>query len=232
MYTIVMDKYKNLNTTVRATIFKGENLASKIQFLVPPKFDGNMGRTVVDPETGESTIIQDGVIDITNYTVTLKYLDPNGNYHGEILARDEETYKDYYRYTLPVDTKITQVAGNLTVRLTFTYFDAVNNTLEKMESNSTTIRIDKPQGFDDYVNWEDIEAFKKEVNNLKNAMPDDLAIDEKDKLHLTHEGTPMGNGVEIAVPVQFDDLDGKNDGVIDVDDIDRSQPIYQFVDVD
>ena len=83
------------------------------------------------------------------------------------------------------------------------------------------------------MNWEDIEAFKKEVNNLKNAMPDDLAVDEKDKLHLTHEGTPIGEGVEIAVPIQFDDLDGENDGVIDVDNIDRTPtPVYQFVDVD
>ena len=232
MYTIVMDNNKNLNTTVRAVLYKNENLADKIQFLLPLTYDGNEGREVVDEETGDIIRVRDGVIDLSEYTVTLKYVDPNGNFHSEVLVQDAEKYKNRLRYTLPVNSKITAVAGNIAARLTLIYFEE-EGAFNKIETNSTQIHIDKPQGFDDYVNFEDIEAFKKEVSELKKAMPDDLAVDEKDKLHLTHEGTPIGEGVEIAVPIQFDDLDGENDGVIDVDNIDRTPtPVYQFVDVD
>lgn len=199
-----MDKDKNLNTTVRGVIFKNENLVNKIQFLIPPQFDGNAGRVVIDPETGEQTIDQDGVIDINDYIVTLKYVDPNGNFKGEVLVKDAETYKNYLRYTLPVDSKLTAVAGDITIRLTLTNFDPVTEVMNKLESNSTSIKVEKPKGFDDYINFEDIDAIKKQILDLKGAMPNDLAINEDDKIQLTHDGAPIGDGVEIYVPTQLD----------------------------
>lgn len=229
MYTIVMDKDKNLNTTVRGTIFKNENLVNKIQFLIPPQFDGNAGRVVIDPVTGEQTIDQDGVIDINDYIVTLKYVDPNGNFKGEVLEKDAETYKNYLRYTLPVDSKLTAVAGDITIRLTLTNFDPVTEVMNKLESNSTSIKVEKPKGFDDYINFEDIDAIKKQILDLKGAMPNDLAINEDDKIQLTHDGAPIGDGVEIYVPTQLDGYDGKNDGIVNVDDIDLDA--YQYIEV-
>ena len=138
MYTIIMDKYKNLNTTVRTTLFQRESLVDKIQFLIPPQYEGN---------------------DMGQYTALLKYIDPNGNFHTEKLTADEDMYKNYLRYTLPVDTKLTQVAGNITVRLTFV--DVKGDESEeicRLETNSTTIGIRKPDGFNDFVTFEDIEA--------------------------------------------------------------------------
>ena len=229
MYTIVMDKDKNLNTTVRGVIFKNENLVNKIQFLIPPQFDGNAGRVVIDPETGEQTIDQDGVIDINDYIVTLKYVDPNGNFKGEVLVKDAETYKNYLRYTLPVDSKLTAVAGDITIRLTLTNFDPVTEVMNKLESNSTSIKVEKPKGFDDYINFEDIDAIKKQILDLKGAMPNDLAINEDDKIRLTHDGDPIGEGVEIYVPTKLPGYDGKNDGIVNVDDIDLNA--YQYIEV-
>ena len=234
MYTIIMDKHKNLVTTVRSMIYKGENLADKIQFLVPPKYGGNMGRTVTNTETGETETIIDGTIDLADYTAILKYVDPGGNFHSEVLARDEDMYKNYYRYSLPVKTDLTGLAGEITLRLSFTYFDHVTETLEKLESNSTTLRVDKPLGFDDFVSFEDEAAYRAELSRLARAMPDDVAIDDQDMLHLTHEGEAIGAGVEVIVPTVPDNTDGAKDGVIDVDNIDRSgqgTPIYQFIEV-
>lgn len=133
MYTIIMDKYKNLNTTVRTSLFQQESLVDKIQFLVPPTYDG---------------------IDISNYIVTLKYVDPNGNLYNETLVKDAETYKDYLRYVLPVTSKLTAVAGSIYARLTFLDYelkDASTVLTKKMQSNSTTITIQQPDGFKDYV---------------------------------------------------------------------------------
>lgn len=145
MYTIVMDKYKNLNTTVKATIFQKESLVDKIQFLIPPQYEG---------------------IDVGQYVALLKYVDPNGNFHTEKLEADEEMYKDYLRYVLPVDTKLTTASGTVVVRLTF--IDANGEETEeinKLETNSTTIKIEKPNGFNDFVVFEDIEA--SEINFIE-----------------------------------------------------------------
>ena len=138
MYTIIMDKYKNLNTTVRTTIFQKESLVDKIQFLIPPVYEG---------------------IELAGYRVILKYVDPNGNFHSERLEADSEMYKDYLRYTLPVDSKFTQVSGTVTIRMTF--IDMCGDTeddINKLETNSTTVEIRKPDGFNDFVVFEDIEA--------------------------------------------------------------------------
>lgn len=231
MYTIVMDKYKNLNTTVRTSIFQQESMVDKIQFLIPPIYNG---------------------VELSDYIVTLKYVDPNGNFHSEVLTKDEEMYKDYLRYELPVTTKLTQVSGTLVLRLTLVKFEPGSSTvtsehrvegdtmvvteqssgepvedptttvIDKLESNSTTLMVQKPNGFTDYVNFEDIEAFKAQMAQLNRemqSMPNDLEIGDNENLHLVHDGEQIGKGVEILMPSQFDELDSDNDGIVDVDDL-------------
>lgn len=233
MYTIVMDKYKNLNTTVRTTIYQQESMVDKIQFLIPPVYNGN---------------------ELKDYIVTLKYVDPNGNFHGEPLTLDAEMYKDYLRYELPVTTKLTQVAGNITLRLTLIKFEpgyeptpiasehTVGGTtmyitedspsptpivdptiavIDKLETNSTTLTVNRPDGFNDYVNFEDIEAFKAQIAQINRDLtkvPDDLEIGDNENLHLVREGEQIGEGVEILLPTQFDELDKNKDGVLDIDE--------------
>lgn len=203
MYTIIMDKYKNLITTVRTTLFQQESLVDKIQFLIPPVYNGN---------------------DLSEYIATLKYVDPNGNFHSESLTLDAELYKDYLRYELPVTTKLTQVAGNVALRLTLVKFsgDATETEIDKLETNSTTLIIQRPDGFADYVNFEDIEAYKAQIAQLNREMekmPNDLEIGEGENLHLVHDGEKIGKGVEILMPAQFDELDDFNDGIVDVDNL-------------
>ena len=205
MYTILMDKYKNLNTTVRTALFQQESMVDKIQFLIPPVYQGT---------------------ELNDYIVTLKYVDPNGNFHSETLSLDAELYKDYLRYELPVTTKLTQVAGTLTLRLTLVKFASGDDTTEidKLETNSTTLMINRPDGFNDYVNFEDIEAYKakiaqldRDVTDMYEKVPNDLEIGDEQNLHLVHDGTQIGEGVEILMPSEFDELDDANDGIVDVD---------------
>lgn len=216
MYTIVMDKYKNLNTTVRTTLFQKESLADKIQFLIPPQYDE--------------------IDNLADYNAVLKYVDPNGNFHSEILACDEEMYKDYLRYVLPVTTKLTDVAGAVTVRITFVDFsdDEEEPEITKLETNSTTIRINKPDGFSDWINGEDLEAYKAEIAKLKENMPTDLEIGEHENLHLVHEERQIGKGVEILMPTMFDELDDSDDGIVDVDNLKpdpEPQPQENFIEL-
>ena len=203
MYTIVMDKYKNLNTTVKTTIFQKENMVDKIQFLVPPIYEGN---------------------DLSEYIVSLKYLDPYGNFHSEVLNVDTELYKDYLRYELPVGSKLTQLSGEITLRLTFIKFidgsrtsiaehsvvdtrmvvtenpDPDPDVIDQMDTNSTTLTVTRPRGFSEYVVYEDIEAYKEQIERLSlevSNMPQDLELNENDNLHLVHGDRQIGEGVEV-----------------------------------
>lgn len=247
MYTIVMDKYKNLNTTVRTSIFQQESMVDKIQFLIPPKYNG---------------------VDISDYVVTLKYVDPNGNFHSEVLTKDEDMYKDYLRYELPITTKLTQVSGTLTLRLTLIKFeggvepttksehvvegttmvvtenqegdtpidDPTTMVIDKLESNSTTLMVQRPNGFNDYVNFEDIEAYKAQIAQINRELqkvPNDLEIGEKENLHLVRDGEQIGKGVEILMPTQFDELDDDpTDGIVDVDNLKPDpEPSSNFIEL-
>lgn len=208
MYTIVMDKYKNLNTTVKTSIYQQESNVDTIQFLIPPTYND---------------------MDLSEFTMVLKYVDPNGNFHSESLEVDEDLYKNYLRYTLPVTTKLTQVVGKVTLRITAIDFVTVDDTetaVTKLETNSTTLMVQKPEGFYDYVDFEDIEAYKakvaqlnQEVTDMQEQMPNDLAIDENDVLQLTHDGTTIGEGVEVLVPGDNDLSDGDHDGVVDLNNV-------------
>lgn len=216
MYTIVMDKYKNLITTVRTTIFCKESLVDNIQFLIPPEYNE--------------------IDNLADYNAVLKYVDPNGNFHSEVLVCDEEKYKNYLRYTLPVDTKLTNVAGLLSVRITFIEFsdDPENPEIHKLQTNSTSIRINQPDGFTDYINSEDIEAYKAELAKLKAEMPTDLEIGENENLHIVHDGKKIGEGVEILLPTMFDELDDDKDGIVDVNNLrlePEPEPSGNFIEV-
>jgi hypothetical protein len=200
MYTIVMDKYKNLNTTVRTVLFQKESLVDKIQFLIPPIYEDE---------------------ELVNYNAVLKYVDPNGNFHSEILACDGEMYKNYLRYTLPITSELTNVAGEIVLRITFIDFseDTENPEIYRLETNSTTLRINKPDKFNDWVNGEDLEAYKAQIAKLNAEMPTDLEIGEGENLHLVHDDTQIGKGVEILQHAEFDELDDENDGIVDVDNL-------------
>ena len=189
-----MDNNKNLFTSVRTNIFQKENMVDKIQFLIPKDFN----------ELG-----------LENYTALLKYVDPNGNFQSEVLTADVDTFEDYIKYELPVSTKLTQIAGSISLRLTFILYESEEIT-DKLETNSTTLAILKPDGFSDYVNFEDIKAIQEQLGK----MPTDLEIGENENLHLVHNGEQVGEGVEILLPTQFDELDeDSTDGIVDVDNL-------------
>lgn len=205
MYTIKMDNNKNLFTSVRTNIFQKENMVDKIQFLIPKDFN----------ELG-----------LENYTALLKYVDPNGNFQSEVLTADVDTFEDYIKYELPVSTKLTQIAGSISLRLTFILYESEEIT-DKLETNSTTLAILKPDGFSDYVNFEDIKAIQEQLGK----MPTDLEIDESDNLHLVHNDEKIGEGVEILVPTDMDLDDGNHDGIIEIDDLPEDEN-PEFIELD
>lgn len=119
MFTIIMDENKCLSKKNITTLYQGEQLVDKIRFLIPMKY---------------------GDLDLSKFTVTLKYIDQGNVVHLERLKLSEETYNNCMLcYYMPVDTNLTRFAGDISMLLTFDYGGQ-----HTMYSSETTITI-RPQ---------------------------------------------------------------------------------------
>lgn len=119
MFTIVMDKNKCLSKKNITTLYQGEKLVDKIRFLIPQRY---------------------GDLDLSQFVVTLKYIDQGNIIHSEKLSLSDGLYEDCMLcYYLPVTTKLTRFAGDILMRLVFE-----KNGQHTMYSSETTVFI-KPQ---------------------------------------------------------------------------------------
>lgn len=191
MYTIVMDDQKNLIATVKMRLCQHEKLVDKLQFLLPQTY---------------------GDLDLTEFTVALKYVD-NGNLaHIELLTRDEELYKERLRYVLPVNSALTVFAGDIDLRLTLTKIDQAHGTQYVLNTAPCTVHIDTIPDyyqFDPDTSLEIIDQMVgqldsriaelnalTEVNNIAKA--DNIIIDRDNKtLQLTSNSKPVGDAIEL-----------------------------------
>ena len=100
MYTIVMRDDKSLQKTVVTTLYQGENLVDKIQFIFPLKY---------------------GDLDLSQFKAKLRYVDPGNVPHSEDLSLVDSLYKNSKLcYCVPVDSDLTKIAGNISLRIVLT----------------------------------------------------------------------------------------------------------------
>ena len=118
MYTIMMNPDKYLIKTAVTTIYQNENLVDKLKFILPRTYEG---------------------LDIKNFEVRLLYTPPDGKPRSETLNLSDEVYKgNWLCGYLPIDNRLTKVAGTVTIKLVFDDLDQRN-----LQSGTTTITIDK-----------------------------------------------------------------------------------------
>lgn len=121
MYTIVMDDRKNLVQTVRTKLCQHDKLVDKMQFLIPNTYDG---------------------MDLTGFTVVLKYVDQGNVAHSELLRGDGTAdIDDYTRYILPVTSELTRFEGDIEIRITLTKNDYELGTQYVLNTKTTVIHI-------------------------------------------------------------------------------------------
>lgn len=204
MYTIVMRDDKSLRTTQKTTLYQREKLVDKIEFLFPSTYNE---------------------LDLSDFTITLKYVDQGNVAHMEILTKDEELYKDYYiRCTLPVDTNLTQFSGDITIRLTLSKVDLEVRTQYVLHTNETTITILPLSDYYAFVTDETLEYIDQVVASLDTKIEalnkisevydsekaDNITY-EDNKIQLTANGQKIGDYITIAEgtgePVDLDELE-------------------------
>lgn len=98
MFYIKLDNSMDLVITSRETIYRGDHLNQKLTFLIPQKV---------------------GDIDISAAAVYVSYIRADGTADIDLLNRQEELYNEtYYKFTMPVTSKLTRYAGPVTIFLT------------------------------------------------------------------------------------------------------------------
>ena len=90
--------------------------------------------------------------------------------HAEILKKDAELYKEHIRYVLPVDTELTQYAGDITIRLTFTKTDMEARKVFVVHTGELVIKISPLKDYYSFVPDESLEFVDQIVSDLQNKI--------------------------------------------------------------
>lgn len=121
MYSIVMDKNKFLIKSCGITLYQGESLIDKLQFLIPKEYNG---------------------FDLGTFAVKIRYILPGNISGSENLDMNKESYNDtHYSFTLPVDSKISTIAGDVTLYLTFLKIDDIAKKKYQMSTSKVTLTV-------------------------------------------------------------------------------------------
>lgn len=107
MYVILVENDNSLYGSCKNKIMQREKLFNKLCFLVAPYYHG---------------------YDMSKCTVTMRYLLPiSRKFVTETLVLSDDTYEEYLKYVLPIDTNLSKECGDIQLNLTFTMVDADDN---------------------------------------------------------------------------------------------------------
>lgn len=129
-YEIVLNNNKDLVSTKRVTIYENDNLADKIRFLLPQKYNDIL---------------------VQNCTIRFHYRNFNNEDCNFILAQDDERYKDMLSYSVPVTNDVlTKHPRTLAFYLSFSIDDenilfhtnSCSITIESLSSNVIGTTVD------------------------------------------------------------------------------------------
>lgn len=191
MYTIIMDINKELSVSpgTRTKLYQKEKMMDKIQFLLPPEREG---------------------IDLTPFSVKLKYVDQIGKSHAETLVKDEELYLGKIRCVLPIDTNLNEYAGDIFLHLTLSYLDVENGKNYIMHTGEVVVTISSVSelyNFDADAALEVADqmalefaakcaALEKMADTYDKSKADNIMLDsEKNSIYLLSEGQKIGNEI-------------------------------------
>lgn len=190
MYTILMDKHKQLVKTVETKLYQREKLTEKLQFLFPKIYND---------------------IDLSEFTIILKFIDQQGISHAEILSPDDDLYKGKIRCAMPIDSDLTKFSGDVSIRITFEKIDVENQTQYVLHTGETTITISPLKDYYCFVPDKSLEFVDQLVGNLEakiEATEKIADIYDKSKadnisysnnnLQLTANGKKIGDSITLS----------------------------------
>lgn len=117
MYIIKIENEKTLVTTMHVPVYCGENCADVFVFLIPKSYND---------------------LNLSDCTVSMHYVLPDGCEHDERLTRELSPYNDRYNhYVLAIDSDFTSLVGEIKLYLVIS--NAESNLV--LRSSSTVVEV-------------------------------------------------------------------------------------------
>lgn len=160
MFYIKLDSGMNLMVTAREALYRGDHLNQKLTYLIP---------------------MHVGDIDIGTAAVYLSYIRADGTADIDLLTRQDDLYKEsYYRFTMPVTSKLTRYAGPVTTFLTI--YAGPYNAPIIAKSGECILHIQASTNMDDVVtdhNLSLVYSMQKQMEDKIAKKADSVAYDEE-----------------------------------------------------
>lgn len=161
-YVIIVENDNSLYGSQKRRIMQREKLVNDLWFLVEQYYNG---------------------FDMSQCTVTMRYLLPiSRDFVTETLKLSDERYKDYLKYVLPIDTKLTKEYGDIELNLTFTMLDVDDNgkILQRVrKTGNHLLKITPIPDWDSVIPDSALSALDERIIKLDAQM---RAIDERNKV--------------------------------------------------
>jgi hypothetical protein len=194
-----MESDKSLVNTIHATIRQGEKKSDTLVFIVPRYYS----------ETN-----------LSDCTVLLRYILPNGVGRSEELAMYPLPYNDdYYQYRLPVGSRFTMYSGDIELWLSvFDFNDGV-----VLQSDTAFVTIQAQKSIDNYLEPESLSQIDKlavrvssvvremeqvssdvgikldAMESTLSAKADNIVFNEGDNtIQLVANGKPVGQRIRVS----------------------------------
>lgn len=206
MLTILFKNTKDLIITHYSRIYQGEANVDTMKIYCPETYDD---------------------LDLTTYTATLSYLNPNNTAITEVLETVESDKEGYIEYNLPTDSDYTNVVGINQTQLILTYYDEADETSHVLKSGVLNVEVLPKIDYFAYTDDDKLDSLANYMLHLQaiadaivsgegslEDMPTDLTIDESVLKLIKRTGATIGNGVKVLESEQ--DSDEVLDGIVDL----------------
>lgn len=198
MFYIKLRGDMGLEVTSRETLYRGDHLNQKLTYLLP---------------------MQVGDIDIGTAAVYLSYIRADGTADIDLLNRQEDLYKEsYYRFTMPITSKLTRYAGPVTTFLTI--YAGPYNAPFIAKSGECTLHIQASTNMDDVVtdhNLSLVYSMQKQMEDKIAKRADGVTYDEETR-ELQLKSGEESVGEPVVVPGDSypeNEADAITDAVVD-----------------
>lgn len=183
MYAILMKDDGSLTcTTPNVVLYQTESFMDNIHFFIPKQYKD---------------------VTLTDFVVTLKYVNPANIAKLEILQLSNDNYKEnYLEYTLPITTELTSMAGSTKLYLTFSKIDSENQKKYIGHSSELTIAVRAVDNyFTDESSLQSIDdklmQLQEIANQLDKAKADNI-VRSGNEVYLTSNDEEIGSRINIS----------------------------------
>lgn len=198
---IKMNEDKSLIVTVPTTIYRGEQNADIITFLVPSEYEG---------------------LNVADCAAVLRYVLPSGLGRSESLSYLPEMYKSYLQFGTMANTRLTEERGTITIWLTF--FNNADDVV--LKTGEVDISVQQSKDINTYLppdGLDQIDQLAAKVAELEAQKADNITFNKVTGIiQLTANGEPIGNQV-------FIDIDSAN-SVVEIEMNENNELIVTFED--